>query len=120
VNHNLQPGFEEGTGYSMGILMWRVPADVSPKTYNNAPIALAALGNWQNYMSLYLMALVHDPPERAWFERAWRATGKRLDAGRITIRFRKLDDLALDVVAEHIRHTTVDGLIAAYELAWAR
>jgi hypothetical protein len=120
VNANLAPGFEEGTGYAVGMVTWTVPAELSPKTYNNRPLALAALGNRQHYMSLYLMQLAHDRDERHWFEQAWRRTGLPLRLGKATLSFRSLDDLALDVVAEHIRHTAVDDLIAAYERGWAR
>jgi len=120
VNANLQPGFEEGTGGASGMIRWTIPPDVSPRTYNNEPLSLAWLGNRKEYVSLYLMNLVHDGRERAWFEQAWRATGKRLNLGKVTVRFRSLEDLAIDVVAEHIRHTTVDVLVAAYELAWSR
>ena len=43
--------------------------------------------------------------------------GDRQDArqGKSSLRFRKLDDLALDVLGEAIARTSVEDFIAAYE-----
>ena len=45
----------------------------------------------------------------------WAATGEKLDLGKSCPRFRKLDDLALDVLGEVIARTSGDDFIAAYE-----
>ena len=41
----------------------------------------------------------------------WQATGKKLDMGKSCVRFKKLDDLPLDVVGEAIARTSVDDFI---------
>jgi hypothetical protein len=41
--------------------------------------------------------------------------GKLLDMGKSCLRFRSLDDLALDVVGEAIGRTSVDDLIAVHQ-----
>ena len=51
-----------------------------------------------------------DPALREWFEGAWAKTGKKLHlAGSggagCCVRFKKLDDLALDVIGEAVRRT---------------
>src|SRR5215213_7109645 len=51
------------------------------------------------------------------FEKAWAATGKKLDMGKSCIRFRKVDDLALDVIAETIRTMPARKYIDIYESA---
>ena len=43
-----------------------------------------------------------DEEARAKFESDYRATGKRFDVGKSCVRFRKLDDLPLPVIAEAI------------------
>ena len=50
-----------------------------------------------------------------WFKAAWAKTGKKLDMGKCCIRFQKAEDLALDVIAESLRRTTVKKWIAQYE-----
>lgn len=51
---------------------------------------------------------------RDWFQKAWAKTGKKLDMGKACIRFKKVDDLALDVVAEAIRRVTTAKYVAQY------
>ena len=46
-------------------------------------------------------------------------TGKRLDMGKSCVRFRKLDDVPLDVMGEAIARTSAEEFIAAYEEARA-
>ena len=50
-----------------------------------------------------------------WFEEAYRATGKRFDMGKSCVRFRRLEDLPLDVVAEAVGRTSVEEFVAHYE-----
>ena len=54
-------------------------------------------------------------PTDSEFRRRWRETGKKLDMGKSCVRFRKIDDLALDVIGDTIAATSVDDLIAAHE-----
>jgi hypothetical protein len=56
-----------------------------------------------------------DESEVEWFRRAWAATGKKLDLGKSCLRFRKLEDLALDVLGEGIRRLPTQRYIALYE-----
>jgi hypothetical protein len=57
----------------------------------------------------------HDHSE--WFRQAWAKTGKKLDMGKSCIRFKKLDDLALDVIGEAIRRVPARKYIGAIESA---
>jgi len=51
-------------------------------------------------LSLYLTSIYADEEKKEKFERECKATGKRYDVGKSCVRFRKLDDLPLDVVAD--------------------
>ncbi len=79
------------------------------------PLGLAALANQKNYMSLYLNTVYGDPDTERWFRKRFAASGKKLDMGKSCVRFRKLDDLPLDVIAETIARTPVDRYIERYE-----
>lgn len=48
---------------------------------------------------------------------AWAKSAKKLDMGKACIRFRKLEDLPLDVVGEAIRRVRVRVYIEQYERA---
>jgi hypothetical protein len=67
-------------------------------------------------MSLYLGAIYGHPEHGPWFRKAWAATGKKLDMGKSCVRFRKLEDLALDVVGEAIRRAPAGEYIRWYEM----
>jgi len=66
-------------------------------------------------MSLYLMCVYGESDHSKWFQSAWAKTGKKLDMGKACIRFKKLDDLALDVIAEAIRRVPAKKYIAHCE-----
>jgi hypothetical protein len=83
-----------------------VPHRVYPAGYHcdpKQPPPFAGLASHKNYMSLYLMCVYGDTAHSDWFQKAWAKTGKKLDMGKSCIRFKKVDDLALDVIAEAIR-----------------
>jgi hypothetical protein len=112
---NLDKDFEEGMGY--GMLGWYVPHSVFPAGYHTdprQPLPFAGIASQKNYMSLYLTSAYYVEGEESWFRDAWAKTGKKLDMGKSCIRFRKVDDLALDVIAEAIRRVTAKQHIEAY------
>ena len=110
---HLPAGFEEVMQY--GMISYVVPLERFPRTYNGSPLTVASLANQKHHMALYLMGIYGGG--EAWLRSRWAETGKKLDLGKSCLRFKRLDDLALDVVGEAIGRTTVDDLIAAHERA---
>jgi Domain of unknown function (DU1801) len=109
---HLPDGYVEGMNW--GMIVYEIPLERYPDTYNKQPIGLVALASQKNYMSLYVWG-----PD-AWeedgeFRRRWKETGKKLDMGKSCVRFRTVDDLALDVIGDEIAGTSVEDLIADYE-----
>lgn len=117
VNARLPAGYEEGIVYNM--ISWFVPFTRLAETYNNQPLCLASLGSQKNYMVLHLMCVYGDPKLRTWFEKAYKASGKKLDMGKGCLRFKTLDHLPLGVIGETIGKVSVDAYVAAYEKARA-
>jgi uncharacterized protein YdhG (YjbR/CyaY superfamily) len=113
IRENLAPGFEEGMQY--GMIGYYIPLSRYPETYNGQALTIAGLAAQKQYLAVYLMTVYGDPATRRWFEREYRASGKRLDMGKSCVRFRSLDDLPVDLVGEAIRRVTVDGYIDHYE-----
>ncbi len=101
---NLDKDYEEGMQY--GMIGYYVPHRVYPAGYHcdpKQPLPFAGLASQKNYMSLYLMCTYGSPDHLEWFKRSWAKTGRKLDMGKSCIRFKKLEDVALDVVGEAIK-----------------
>ena len=115
---NLDKDYEEGLQY--GMIGYYVPHRVFPAGYHcdpSKPLLFAGLGSQKNYMSLYLMCVYGPSPLAAWFSEAWAKTGKKLDMGKACIRFKRVDDLALDVIGEVIRRLPVNKYLEQYQAA---
>jgi hypothetical protein len=115
ILENLDSEFEEGVQY--GMIGYYVPHRVYPAGYHvdpKQPLPFAALAAQKNHFSLYLMGLYEDEA-RAAFEARWRATGKRLDMGKSCIRFTRLDQLALDVLADSLRGISARSYVQRVE-----
>jgi hypothetical protein len=115
VKRALPKGYVEVMQY--GMINYVVSLARFPNTYNGQPLSVLALASQKQHMAVYFMGLYGDPKLRAWFERAYAASGKRLDMGRSCLRFKRLDDLALDVVADAAGKVSVDAMIAQHEAA---
>lgn len=109
ILENLPPGFEEVMNW--GMITYQVPLSVFPNTYNGQPLMVTALASQKNYMSLYLTNIYTDQNNRQAFELAYQAAGKRLDAGKSCVRFKKLADLPLPLIAQTIAAVSMEDLI---------
>ena len=98
VKRNLPAGYEEGIGF--GMICYSVPLGAYRDTYNKQPLMYAALASQKNYLSLYLMPLYPDGTLDKRVRDAFAAAGKRLDMGKSCIRFKRADDLDLDVIGD--------------------
>jgi len=104
ILENLDKDFEEGIQY--GMIGYYVPHRVYPAGYHcdpKQPLPFAALGSQKNYMSLYLMCVYGNEERAERFHEAWAKSGKKLDMGKSCVRFKKVEDLALDVIADVIK-----------------
>ena len=116
INKGLPKGYKEGISY--GMLGWAVPHSIYPGGYHcdpKLPVPFAGLASQKNYMSLYLMCIYQDDGHKDWFVKEWKKSGKKLDMGKSCIRFKKLEDVPLDVVTEAVRRIPVKDFIAHYE-----
>ena len=117
---NLPEGYAECVQY--GMLGYVVPHSIYPAGYHCDPkqaLQYAALGNQKNYMSLYLMSVYGDMATREWFEKAYAESGKKLDMGKACVRFKKADDLPLDVIGQLIARVPVEKYVASVEAVLA-
>ncbi len=110
ILRHLPPGYEEAMDW--GMITYRVPLATFADTYNGRPLAYAALGSQKNYMAVYLTGIYTSEEAGRTFEAAYRATGKRYDVGKSCVRFRKLDDLPLDLIGQAIASVPVAEFVA--------
>jgi hypothetical protein len=105
---NLPDGYDEGMLW--GMIAYFVPLSRTGKTYNGQPLSYVALASQKNYISLYLTS-VYQGDRAQGFQDEFRATGKKLDMGKSCVRFRKLDDLPLDLIAREIASIQADDFV---------
>ena len=115
ILERLPEGYKEQVDF--GMLAYVIPLETYPDTYNKHPLMYAALASQKRHMSLYLMNVYGDEVTMEWFTEQFAAAGKKLDMGKACVRFKRLDDLPLDLIAEVIARTPVSEYIAAYEAA---
>ena len=108
VNANLAEGFAEVMLY--GMISWVVPLARYPDTYNGQPLAIASLASQKRHMALYLNCAYVDEGLHDRFVARWAQSGLRLDMGRSCVRFRDLEDVALDAVGDAIAQTSSNAI----------
>jgi len=118
VLDNLPPGYVETMNW--GMITYEIPLDRYPKTYNKQPLMYAALASQKRHMAVYLMCVYSHEESRTWFEERYKASGKKLDMGKSCVRFRRVEDLPLDLIAETIAGTSVEEYIKFYEASRKR
>jgi hypothetical protein len=117
---NIGPGYEERMEY--GMPGFCVPHSIYPAGYHcdpKIPLPFAGMASQKNYMSIYLMCQYFSAEEDAAFRAKWAKTGKKLDMGKVCIRFKRVEDLALDLIGEVIASVPVEDYIARYEASLA-
>ncbi len=115
---NVSDAVEEGMQY--GMLGYYIPHRVFPAGYHcdpKQPLPYINLASQKNYLSLYLFCYYYEGKD--WLATEWAKTGKKLDAGAACIRFKKLEDLPLDLIAAAIRRVPAEQFIAGYQQALA-
>ncbi len=121
INENLPKGYEEGIQF--GMIGWYVPLSLYPAGYgenSKVPLPLVALASQKTGMVLHFPSLYMDPTLSAWFVSEYKKSGKKLDMGKGCVRFKSLDDLALNVVGKTVARVSVEEHIANYRAARAQ
>ena len=115
---NLPEGYVEVMNW--GMITYEVPLEVYPDTYNGKPLMYAALASQKNHMAVYLSAIYMDEKDRKTFEADYKATGKRFDVGKSCVRFRKLEDLPLEVMGKAISFMSMEEYVRRMKENMAR
>ena len=105
IVENLPAGYNEVMNW--GMITYEIPLETYPDTYYGKPLMYAALASQKNHMSIYLMGCYMSPEIRNKFENAYKKSGKKFDAGKSCIRFKKVDDLPLKLIGKTIASMSV-------------
>jgi hypothetical protein len=115
---NLPGGYRESMNW--GMICYEVPLERYPDTYNGRPLLYIGLAAQKRHFALYLMSAYADSRAEAKLREAFAHAGKKLDLGKCCLRFRKLDDLVVDAVADAVAGTSPEELMARHEGARRR
>src|SRR5213082_3234392 len=120
INKNLPDGYEEGIQF--GMIGWYVPLSKFPAGYGEnkkVPLPLVALASQKSGMVLHFLCFYGHPTLSTWFVSEYKKSGKKLDMGKGCVRFKSLEDLALDVVGRTVARLPVQEHMANYRAARA-
>jgi uncharacterized protein YdhG (YjbR/CyaY superfamily) len=117
IRENLPHGFEEGMGY--GMLAWVIPFSLHPAGYHvnpKVPVPFINLASQKNHIGFYHMGLYGSSALLEWFTTEWpKHSKKKLDMGKACIRFKKMEDIPFDLMAELCKKMTPQQWLDAYK-----
>jgi hypothetical protein len=116
IRKNLQPGFDEGIQY--GGIGYYVPHSLFPNGYHcdpKQPLPFLTLTNKKGHVALHAFGLYCLPTLKEKFVEAFNATGKKLDMGAGCIRFKKLENIPLEVIGDMVKGIRAEEFVRQYQ-----
>jgi len=96
-----------------------VSLDHYPKGYHvgkNVPLPYLSLASQKHYVSIYFMPWMAEGYDHESFQRRYeKQTGKKINAGKVCLRFKKVEDIPLDWLQQLVQSVDVDEWIQRYE-----
>jgi hypothetical protein len=119
---NLPKGFIAEMNY--GMVGYVVPHSIYPTGYHcdpKLPLPFMSLASQKNFVAIYHMGLYADQKLMDWFLQEYKKYSiKKPDMGKSCIRFKNLNDLPIDLIADLSGKVTVDQWIQLYESAFKK
>ena len=117
ISDNLPEGFTESLSY--GMPSWGVPHSIYPDGYHckaEEPLPFMGLASQKNSINFYHMGMYANPPLLEWFVKEYPKHCKRkLDMGKSCVRFKKIEEIPYDLVADLCSKMSVENWIEIYE-----
>ena len=117
ILNNLPKGFEEEISY--GMLGYVVPHDTYPNGYHcnpKLPLPFINLASQKNFIALHHLGIYSNPELLAWFTAEFpKHSVQKLDMGKGCVRFKKMDQIPFDLIAELAGKMSVENWIHYYE-----
>lgn len=117
VLKNLPEGFEEQMSY--GMLGYVVPHSLYPEGYHSSPelpLPFINVGSQKNFVAIYHSGIYTDPKLYDWFVGEYPKYVKtKLNMGKSCIRFKKMENIPYELIAELCTKMTAKEWIVLYE-----
>lgn len=118
---NLPKGFEEEMAY--GMICYSVPHSIYPKGYHCDPkqkLPFLSLASQKSHIAVYHMAL-YEGSLLDWFLDRWaKEFPKKPDMGKSCIRFKKPEQVPIELLGELASKMTPEEWIERYEKAFTK
>lgn len=122
VKNAIPKGFEDSDLYNM--VSFVVPLSTYPSGYHctpNTPLPFISLAAQKNFISLYHMGVYADNILYQWFINEYpKHCKKKLDMGKSCIRFKKMEDIPFELIAELVAKMSVSQWINLYEVNYKK
>lgn len=117
IKDNLPEGFAEMMSY--GMIGYVVPQSIYPDGYHctpELPLPFINIASQKNFIALYHSGIYADKNLLEWFTREYPKYVKtKLDMGKSCIRFKKIDQIPYELIAELVKKMSVQEWIDTYE-----
>jgi len=117
IKQNLPNGFEEGIQY--GMIGYYVPHSLYPDGYHcnpKEPLPFMSFASQKNSINLYHSGIYAIPEVKNWFINEYPKHCKlKLDMGKSCIRFKKIEKIPFELIAQLCQKTSVNKWIKIYE-----
>ena len=114
---NLPKGFAEEMSY--GGIGYVVPHKLYPNGYHcdpKLPLPFAGIASQKHFVALYHMGIYSSPELLKWFTAEYKKrVPAKLDMGKSCIRFKKPEQIPLDLIGELFQKVSVKDWVAVYE-----
>ena len=118
IKENLPAGFEEKIDY--GMIGYVVPFRIYPSGYHanpKVPLPFMSIASQKNFVALYHMGIYANPELLAWFQAEYpKYVRTKLDMGKGCIRFKNMNLIPYELIAELCRKISLEDYVKKYEL----
>ena len=117
INKNLPKGFKEQLNY--GMPSWVVPHSLYPDGYHctpELPLPFMSIASQKNFIAVYHMGIYANPELMQWFVSEYpKYCSRKLDMGKSCIRFKKIEEIPFELIAEISTKMSPKDWIELYE-----
>ena len=121
VEH-LPEGFVEGMGY--GMMGYDVPHSLYPNAYHcdpKQPLPFIGIASQKNFIAVYHMGIYANKELHDWFVAEYpKHCRTKLDMGKSCIRFKNMQTIPYELLADLATKMTVQDWITTYETAFKK
>lgn len=117
ILNNIPKGFKEELSY--GNIGYVVPHSIYPNGYHcnpKLPLPFMGIASQKNFIALYHMGIYAKPELSEWFTSEYpKYSNQKLDMGKGCIRFKKMDQIPFDLIADLVKKISLEDWVHNYE-----